>query len=151
LQYPGVFRPKKKKKALRRQGERWPGQETKCRQPSWGWDHPKKPSEAKPISGEGFWLVKSRINDKEIASSMILSIPLKYVINRFALGRARTKDEHKTAGKMQKSPSHCGGRWSYLETLNSPLWAIRKGEKKAAQSFRQYLPLGLINCDPDLN
>lgn len=83
---------------------------------------------------------------------MILNIPLKYAINRFALGRARTKDEHKTAGKMQKSPSHCAGRWRYLvNPLQSSLSYKEKREKEAAQSFSQYLPLGLINCDPDLN
>lgn len=103
-----------KKWSPRHQRGQWPGQKRKCRQPVWGWDHLKKCSEAKPVSGEGFWLVKSRINDKETAISMISNIPLKYAINRFALGRARTKDEHKTAGKMQKSPSHCAGRWSYL-------------------------------------
>lgn len=62
---------------------------------------------------------------------MILNIPLKYAINRFALGRARTKDEHKTAGKMQKSPSHCAGRWSYLaNSLQSSLgYKEKRGEK----------------------
>lgn len=31
---------------------------------------------SKTVSGEGFCLVKSRINDKETAISMILNIPL---------------------------------------------------------------------------
>lgn len=54
---------------------------------------------------------------------------------------------------MQKSPSHCAGRWSYLVNplLSSLGYKEKKKEKKAAQSFSQYLPLGLINCDSDLN
>lgn len=83
---------------------------------------------------------------------MILIIPLKCAINCIALGRARTKEEYKTAGKTQKCPSHCVGRWSYsVCPLQSSLGYKERGEKKAAQSFSQYLPLGLINCDPDLN
>lgn len=117
-----------KKWALRRQEGRWPGKETKRRQTGWVRDHLKKPSEAKPVSGEGFWLVKSRINDKETAISMILNIPLKYAVNHFALGRARTKDEHKTAGKMQKPPSRCAGRWSYL--VNPPQSSLAYKERR---------------------
>lgn len=85
---------------------------------------------SKTVSGEGFWLVKSRINDKETAINMILNIPLKYAINRLAFGRDRTKDEHKTAGKMQKSPSHSAGRWTYLvNPLQSSLGYKERGKK----------------------
>lgn len=102
------------KRALRPQERRWPGQEAECRQPGWGWDHVKKPSEAKPVSGERFWLGRNRITDKETVISMILNTPLNYTRNRFTLERASTKDKHQTAGKMHKSPSPFVGRWRCL-------------------------------------
>lgn len=143
LQYPGVFRHTHThtKWSPGHQRGQWPGQKRKCRQPVWGWDHLKKCSEAKPVSEEGFWLVKSRINDKETAISMILNIPLKYAINRLALGRARTKDEHKTAGKMQKSSSRCAGRWRHLvNPLQSSLsYKEKKGKKLPKVSVNIYL------------
>lgn len=72
---------------------------------------------------------------------MILNIPLKYAINRLALGRARTKDEHKTAGKMQKSSSRCAGRWRHLvNPLQSSLsYKEKKGKKLPKVSVNIYL------------
>lgn len=74
---------------------------------------------------------------------MILNIPLKYTINWFALGRAKTKDERKTASKMQKSPSDGAGRWSYL--VNPLQSALGYQERTTTTKKKKKLPKVSVN------
>lgn len=90
-----------------------------------------KPSEAKPVSGERFWLVRNRITAKETAMSMILNTPVSHTRDRFTLERASTKDKHQTAGKAKRtSPSPCAGRWRC--SVNPCLSYQKRREKRKA-------------------
>lgn len=92
------------------------------RQPGWGWDHVKKPSEAKPVSGGRLWLVRNRMADKETSIRMALNTPLNYTRNRFTLEKASTKDKHQTAGRWRCSVNPLHSRLGYQE---------RREERKA--------------------
>lgn len=118
-----------------REGNRWQKEEEDAAR--LGLEHSKS-LEAKPASGDELALIRSRINNKATAISTTFNISPKHTINLFALGRARTTDEHKTAGKMQKSLSHCAGRWSYL--VNPVLSSLNyKGKKQPKVSLNIYL------------